>query len=110
MDSFGKVVNLPRTDAQIYMENKTVQGECKGIPVIAKTADDYVDANDIETTVIGHCEQFNLTVEEDRTAYADLLAKLAWSTNMEKHLEERTFVDNALIIYVAYLEYVKIAK
>lgn len=110
MNNLGKVINLPQADARIYMENKSVQGEYAGIPIIAENADAYVDASDIDTKVIGHCEVFNLSKDEDRTAYADLLAKLAWSTNMEQHLEERTFVDNALIVYVAYLEYIKIAE
>jgi hypothetical protein len=110
MDDFGKVMHMPQSEARIFMDNKTIQGEYKGIPVVAKNPNDYVDAADVETCVIGTCKLFNLSKEEDRTEYADLLAKIAWSPNIEKCLEERTFVNNELVVYIAYLEYIKIAE
>lgn len=110
METFGKVMSLPHDKAKIELENKAVQGEYQGIPVMASGPNSYVDAADIDTKVIGHCKMFNLSNPEDRDAYADLIAQLAWSPNMIKHLEERSFVDNSLIIYIAYLEYIKIAE
>lgn len=110
MDSLGKVVNISQDEARVCMENKSIQGECGGIPVMAASATDYVDATDIDTKVIGHCEMFNLSKEDDRKAYADLISQLAWSPNLAQHLEERTFVENELIVYIAYLEFIKIAE
>lgn len=110
MDSFGRVVNMSQDEAKTCLSNKSIQGEYQGIPVAAESPKDYVDAADLETKVIGHCEVFNLGKEEDRKNYADLIAKLSWSTNLLKYLEEKTFVENELVVYIAYLEYIKIAE
>lgn len=109
MEDFGKVMSMPQDEAKICLETRTCQGEYQGIPVMAACSTDYVDASDVATKVVGHCEMFNLSKEEDRKEYADLLAKLSWSANLSKYLEERVFINNELIVYIAYLEYMKIA-
>ena len=109
IDSIGTVTDIAQKEAKIVLENKTKQGDCQGIPVIASHASNYVDANDIDTRVVGHCEMFNLSDEKDRETYADLVSKLMWSPNMSIHFEERVLSDNALIVYITYLEYIKIA-
>lgn len=110
MDDLGIVTALPQREAFILLTQTKKQGDCDGIPVHAENSDDYVDARDVNTSIVGHCEEFNLHLEEDRERYADLLSRLSAESNLVLHFEDRQFVDGQLICYIAYVEYVKIVK
>ena len=109
-DVLGKLSVLPRKAAEIVFSSKDVQ-ECRdGIPVFARTANDFVDSADIPTKVIGYCECFNLKNAEERTTYAELCAKFVSSTNIEKVFEQHVVDNGTLFVYVTYLEYIKVVE
>lgn len=109
-DSFGTVSALPQKEAKIYLEDMPEQGNVEGIPYHAKSPNDCVDPRDLDTQIIGHCERFDLNNKEDRESYADLSAKLTANYNYELQFEQRVTMSDTLIIYLSYLEYIKIAK
>lgn len=110
MDSFGKITSLPKQEAKIYLEDMPEQGNVDGIPYHAKNPNDCIDPRDLDTSVVGHCECFDLTLEQERATYADLLSKLHCGDNLELYFEERITTNEKLMVYITYFEYIKIAK
>ena len=108
-DVLGTVKNMPRTTALAYLDERPQQTTVEGIPVHAKTTHDYTDPKDVETKVIGNCEMYNLSKQEDRSKYADLLAELEAKDNVVVHFEERAITETGeLLIYISYTEYIKL--
>jgi hypothetical protein len=111
LNSLGTVKVVKRDDVPIKLQGKQQQTIVNDIPVYASSSSDYVDPRDVPTSAIGHCERFNLTDDCARKEYAELAALFATSGNLEKLFEERTSTSNGdLIIYIAYIEYVKITE
>lgn len=110
MGDLGQISDLPAHTAHIILTDKRVQEKDNGIPVYANASSDYVDSADIPVKVVGHCEFFDLSKEEDRNTYADLSAKLAASLNLEKSFEQHVIDKGTLFIYLAYLEYIKVVE
>lgn len=110
INTLGTIHMINRESVDITLKDKTPQTVVDNIPVYATNANDYVDPKDVETSVIGHCDLYDLTKSEDREKYADLMASLAATLNKEKIFEERIKTpDGGLCVYISYLEYVKIA-
>lgn len=109
-ESLGKLANLPYQEAQIKLENKSIQEHEEGIPVFARTPDSFIDSRQIPLSVIGHCEQYDLSDSEARADYADLCARLASAENLEKLFEQHIIEGSKLLVYITYLEYIKIVE
>lgn len=110
INSLGTIHVINRESVDITLKDKTPQTIVDNVPVYAVNSTDYVDPKDVETSVIGHCDLYDLTKVEDREKYADLMASLAASLNKEKIFEERIKTpEGGLCVYISYLEYVKIA-
>ena len=105
----GTVQVIKRSDVPIKLGDKEQQTAVDNIPVFASTSTEYTDPSDIPTSAVGYCERFCLSNNEDREAYANIIAKLANSLNVERVFEERVAADNGeLIIYLSYIEYIKV--
>lgn len=61
-----------------------------------------------DIAVVGNCERFDLSQESDRQAYAELSAKLFAGSECVRLWEERTQSNNALIVYVSYINYTNV--
>lgn len=109
-DMLGKISDLPQKSAEILLANKKMQEKCEGVPVYATSSSDYIDSEDIPMTIVGHCDCFDLSNDEDRQVYADLAAKFAAASNIEKTFEQHVVDKHRLLVYVAYLEYIKIVE
>lgn len=109
-DTLGQISDLPKKTADIILTDKKVQGSHSGIPVYAQAPTDYVDSADVPTKIVGHCECFNLSEEDDRNIYADLSARFAASMNLEKTFEQHVIDNGKLVVYLAYLEYIKVVE
>lgn len=110
INTLGTIHVINRGDVDITLRDKEQQTTVNNMPVYATAPTDFVDPTDIETSVIGHCDLYDLTKSEDREKYADLMASLAASLNKEKIFEERIKTpEGGLCVYISYLEYVKIA-
>lgn len=110
VQSLGTVQAMRHEDVQIDLNGKTQQTTVDNIPVVAASSSDFVDPRDVPTKVLGHCVCFDLSREEQRDQYSDLVARLATELNLERLFEERSMLNTgALIVYIAYLEYIKIA-
>ena len=109
--SLGEVQVIKRNDVSIVVGDKQQQTTVDNIPVYADSSNAYTDPSDIPTSAVGHCERYCLSKEEDRTAYADVITQLSNSLNIELIFEERVTSDNGeLIIYLSYIEYIKVAQ
>ena len=109
-DSLGRLANMPYQEAQIKLENKSIQERRDGIPVFARTADSFIDSAEVPVTVVGHCDRYDLSIDTDREAYADLCAQLASAENLEKLFEQHITENSSLLVYITYLEYIKIVE
>ena len=109
VQSLGTIQVIKRNEVPIKLADKQQQTSVNNIPVYASSSNDYTDPTDVPTSAIGHCERYCLVQEEDREAYANIIAQLANSLNMEKVFEERAMTDKGeLIIYLSYIEYIKV--
>ena len=60
------------------------------------------------TAITARCYMFDLTKEQDRTDYADIIADIRGGVCKELLWEERVRTDNALVVYITVLEYAQI--
>lgn len=60
--------------------------------------------------VTARCYMFDLTVEEQREKYADLISKIHAGENIESVWEERVTTPTGLVIYMTVLEYAQVTK
>lgn len=105
----GAVQVIKRGEVSIKLGDKEQQTAVDNIPVFANKSTEYTDPGDIPTSAVGYCERYCLSNSEDREAYANTVAKLANSLNIERIFEERvTSADGELIIYLSYIEYIKV--
>jgi hypothetical protein len=74
-------------------------------PTVGATGDD-VKRQDV--AVVGNCDRFDLSKESDRAAYAELSAKLFAGNSCIRLWEERTQTQDALIVYVSYINYTNV--
>jgi hypothetical protein len=109
-NSLGQLANLPYQEAQLKLENKSIQEKRDGIPVFARTPDSFIDSSEVPLTVVGHCDRYDLSEDADRVTYADLCAQLASAANFEKLFEQHIVEGNKLLVYITYLEYIKIVE
>ena len=56
-----------------------------------------------DVAVVGSCDRFDLSLEDDRFRYAELSAKLFAGTECIRLWEERSMQAGALIVYVSYI-------
>jgi hypothetical protein len=61
-----------------------------------------------DVAVVGNCDRFDLSKEEDRKAYAELSAKLFAGSECVRLWEDRTHSADALIVYVSYINYTNV--
>ena len=61
-----------------------------------------------DITVVGNCDVFDLSKDEDRVKYAELSAKLFSGTEFIRLWEEKTMQGSALIVYVSYINYMNV--
>jgi hypothetical protein len=68
------------------------------------------DADDVPEYVCCHCVRWDLSVPEDRAEYSEVYAKLAaGATNLVVQWQERVSDQSKLIIYMTYIEILRIA-
>lgn len=67
-----------------------------------------IESSRQDVAVVGSCDRFDLSKEEDRRAYARLSAEIFAGTSCIRLWEERTQTADALIVYVSYINYTNV--
>ena len=80
-----------------------------GLKIIG-AASEHPDVADIPLKVCCRCCRWELSKTPDRVAYGDLIARsLAPDGGIEVTWEERVVENCGLVVYLTYLEYVRVA-
>lgn len=96
-----KLVPVSHTRMQELHSRKDLRSEPGTVPSIGSTTTDNVVR---QTAVEGVCDMFDLSLPDDRSRYADLVAKLRVGCDCDKLWEEHIRGDNGkLLVYVSYL-------
>lgn len=66
------------------------------------------DPSDAPIRYCCRCKRLDLTSEKDRNEYADLIAISATSPNIEILWEERVKESDKIVIYITYMEYLRV--
>ena len=61
-----------------------------------------------DVAVVGECARFDLSVDDDRQAYAKLSARLFSGVDCIRLWEERALHNDSLIVYVNYINYTNV--
>ena len=80
-----------------------------GLKIVGSSTD-YPDVSDIPLKVCCRCNRWVLSKDSDRVAYGDLIARsITPGGGIEVTWEERVVEDCGLVVYLTYLEYVRVA-
>ena len=80
-----------------------------GIKIIGALSQ-HPDVNDLSPKVCCRCCRWELSKDADRLAYGDLIARsLTPDGGIEVTWEERVVENGGLVVYLTYLEYVRIS-
>lgn len=112
LDSLAKTPNppLPITEAQLEgVKKKAKLTIMNGVRVFGDVHD-IADVNDIQEYACGHCVRWDLSIDADRAAYAELHAKMSvGAPDIIVEWQERVQDQSKLIIYMTYIELLRIA-
>jgi len=109
----GSTPEIPRPITYEELQtrrNSSPINHVEGMAVIGNTRG-MADLSDVPLRSSCRCLRLNLKEEADRTTYAELVnSAAAPNSPLEINWEERVIDGDALIIYLTYTEYVRVAE
>ena len=102
-----KIIEAAVLDRLLKAEPVVNSGSMRIIGDISRIA----DVSDVPLRVCCRCVRWDLTNESERTAYAELLNRATEeNSSIAISWEERVVHEAAIIVYLTYLEYVRIVE
>lgn len=98
-------ISVEELDELLRTENITI---VNGMKVVGDLPPDPAD---VPIRFCCRCERLDLTSERDRNKYANLIASSSTpTTTVEVGWEERVKESDKLVIYITYMEYIRVVE